>query len=76
VVFDTEGLRPNTGVHGLIGPRLVFRGTTDDMGAGMFEFVIPDDTEPGFHLITIGNDATALTADCAMHVLAPAEEKK
>jgi hypothetical protein len=69
VVFDTEKLRPNMGVHGLLGPRLVFRGTTDENGEGMFEFTIPEDTEPGFHLVTIGNDGTALTADCVVNVL-------
>lgn len=69
VTFDTEGLLPKTGVHGLLGPRLVFKGTTDEKGEGMFEFTIPEDTEPGFHLVTIGNDGTALTADCVVNIL-------
>jgi hypothetical protein len=63
-----EGLRPNTGVHGLLGPRLVFHGQTDANGGGTVEFPIPKDVTPGLHLITMGNDKTALTADCVVNV--------
>jgi hypothetical protein len=63
-----EGLRPSTGVHGLLGPRLVFHGQTDANGGGTVEFPIPKDVTPGLHLITVGNDKTALTADCVVNV--------
>jgi hypothetical protein len=63
-----QGLKPNAGIHGLLGPLEVFNGTTDAAGGGTLDFPIPRDTAPGFHLVTIGNDDTALTADCAVEV--------
>lgn len=69
VKIAIEGLKPNRGIHGLLGPRLVFRGETDANGAATIDFPIPQDATPGLHLVTIGNDKTALTADCAVKVL-------
>lgn len=68
VKIDFEKLRPNAGIHALLGPRLVARGQTDARGGGTIELEIPRDTTPGLHLITIGNDRTALTADCVVNV--------
>jgi len=70
VKIEIEHLRPSTGIHGLLGPRMVFRGETDQYGGGTIDFEIPKDTTPGFHLVTIGNDRTALTADCVVNVVA------
>ncbi len=69
VKITIEGLKPNRGIHGLLGPRLVFRGETDANGAATIDFPIPKDATPGLHLVTIGNDKTALTADCVVRVL-------
>lgn len=63
-----EKLRPNAAIHGLLGPDLVFKGKTDDKAGGIIDFPIPKDTATGFHLITIGVDNTALTADCIVEV--------
>jgi len=68
VKFLVEGLKPNAGVHGLLGPRHIFRGETNAEGGGTFELEIPKDTQPGPHLVTFGNDRTALTADCVVNV--------
>ncbi len=63
-----ERLVPNKGIHGLIGPREVFKGLADSTGGGLIELPIPQDTKPGVHLVTIGTDNTALTADCTITV--------
>ena len=69
VEIRIEGLVPNEGIHGLLGPRLVFTGVADAEGGGVIDFPIPQDTRPGFHLVTIGTDDTALTADCTLTVI-------
>lgn len=68
VKIRLENLRRNAPIHGLLGPDLVFRGTTDENAGGVIDFPIPEDTKEGFHLVTIGVDRTALTADCVIFV--------
>lgn len=63
-----EKLRPNAPIHGLLGPDPVFKGKTDNAAGGSIDFPIPKDTATGFHLITVGVDDTALTADCVVEV--------
>ena len=63
-------LLPNSNIHGLLGPRSVFNGRSDSEGGGIINFPIPQDTVPGFHLVTVGVDGTALTADCLIEVRA------
>lgn len=63
-----EGLLPNAPIHGLLGADLVFQGKTDERGGGVIDFPILDAAPPGFHLVTVGVDDTALTADCTIHV--------
>lgn len=75
-----ERLRPNANIHGLLGPLMVFTGKTDFTGGGIIDFPIPADSNEGYHLVTIGVDDTALTADCTVKVdknagtLEPCEE--
>jgi hypothetical protein len=69
VKVKLQGLIPSKGIHGLLGPREVFKGTADAAGGGMIDFPIPADASPGFHLVTIGTDSTALTADCVVDVV-------
>jgi hypothetical protein len=67
VKFD--GLRPNTEIHALLGPNEVLRVVrTDAAGAGEIKLPIPAGTRPGLHLVTIGHDGLALTADCTVTV--------
>jgi hypothetical protein len=67
VTFD--GLRPNREVHALLGPIEVLRGVvTDAAGSGSLELPIPRNATVGNHLITIGHDGLALTADCTATV--------
>jgi hypothetical protein len=68
VKIKLEGLLPNANIHGLLGPTPVFNGTTDSTGGGIIDFPIPSGTKGGLHLITIGVDDTALTADCVINV--------
>ncbi len=71
VRVDIENLKPDRAFHALLGPRLVGRGQTDGKGNGSIDLEIPKDTTPGLHLVTIGNDRTALTADCTVAVGKP-----
>ena len=64
-----EGLKPSAPIHGFLGPRLVFRGETDAGGGGTIRLDIPKDTTYGLHLVTVGIDKTALTADCVVNVV-------
>jgi hypothetical protein len=64
-----EGLKPSAPIHGFLGPRLVFRGETDTAGGGSIRLDIPKDTTYGLHLVTVGIDKTALTADCVVNVV-------
>jgi hypothetical protein len=67
VAFD--GLRPNREIHALLGPNEVLRGvSTDEQGSGRIGLPIPRGTPPGNHLVTIGHDRLALTADCTVTV--------
>lgn len=66
--IDLEGLLPNSAIHGLLGPQLVFKGTANSAGGGSIDFPIPQDAAPGYHLVTVGVDGTALTADCLIRV--------
>ena len=60
-----DGLRPSTPIHALFGPDLVLDGVpTDANGAGRIALPIPRNARPGLHLVTIGHDGIALTADC------------
>ena len=70
VKVKLQGLIANKGIHGLLGPREVFKGTADGAGGGIIDFPIPADASTGFHLVTIGTDGTALTADCVVDVVA------
>lgn len=68
VKIDFDGLKPDRAFHALLGARLVGRGKTDAEGNGTIDLAIPKDTTPGLHLVTIGIDRTALTADCTVTV--------
>lgn len=74
VKINFDGLTPNRGYHALLGARMVGRGIADLNGNGTFEMTIPKDTTPGLHLVTIGTDLTALTADCTVTVLGEAQK--
>ena len=69
IKIEIEKLTPNAKIHGLLGPKMVFTGITDKQGGGIIDFPIPADTTPGYHLVTIGVDNTALTADCTVKVI-------
>lgn len=55
-------------IHGLLGAMAVFNGVLDANGEAKIDFPVPPGTAPGFHLVTIGIDDTALTADCTLRV--------
>lgn len=69
VRIQIDGLLPDSPIHGLLGADEVFRGASDSQGGGTIDFPIPNDARAGYHLVTIGNDDTALTADCLLNVV-------
>jgi hypothetical protein len=68
--IDVSGLKPNSKIHGTLGSAPVFDGQTNRTGGGTIHFSIPINTKDGLHLITVGIDKTAVTADCAINVKA------
>jgi hypothetical protein len=69
VAITFDGLRPNLEIHALLGPIEVLRGVkTDAKGSGQINFPIPEGARRGNHLVTIGHDGLALTADCTLTV--------
>jgi hypothetical protein len=68
VTISVSGLTLNSSIHALLGPRLVANGTTDNSGNSTIGLTIPNDTTSGLHLVTVGVDNTALTADCEINV--------
>jgi hypothetical protein len=69
VPITFEGLRPSREIHALLGPQLVLRGVkTNASGGGRIQFPIPQGTRPGNHLVTIGHNGLAITADCTIRV--------
>ena len=63
-----EGLSSNSKIHGLFGPLPVFKGQTNSNGSAIIQLPVPSDASQGFHLVTIGVDDTAFTADCVVNV--------
>jgi hypothetical protein len=70
VTVKYERLLPNRGIHALLGADLVLdQVITDSDGAGELQLPIPANTPEGLHLVTIGHDGLALTADCTVNVV-------
>lgn len=65
---QVRGLDPNLGVHVLFGAQLVARGKADAAGNAKIQFTVPTDATRAFHLVTVGSDGTALTADCGARI--------
>lgn len=68
---EVTGLLPNNNIHLLVGDKLIANDTTNSHGNSTIEFVVPSNITSGLHLITVGVDKTALTADCEINVLDP-----
>jgi len=68
VETTVDGLKPAAGFHALVGADLVLNGVADASGNATIDLPIPSDALPGPHLVTIGTDGTALTADCTVLV--------
>lgn len=55
--------------HALLGPNMVAQGVIGNDGTGEVDLPIPVGTVQGNHLVTIGPDGAALTADCTVNVV-------
>jgi hypothetical protein len=69
VLVEVEDLDPNAPIHALLGPMQVATGMTDAEGNAVISMAIPESARLGLHLVTIGTDGTALTADCHVQVV-------
>lgn len=67
--IQVSGLLSNEDIHALLGPRVVANGTTNNFGNTTIQFTVPSDASPGLHLLTVGVDDTALTADCEIELM-------
>jgi len=65
---DVTGLLPSSNIHVIFGDREVASDSTDATGAATTDFSIPVDAREGKHLVSVGVDGTALTADCFVDV--------
>jgi hypothetical protein len=69
VAITFDGLRPNREIHALLGPNEVLRAVQANRnGSGRIRLPIPRGTRRGNHLVTIGHDGLALTADCTLTI--------
>jgi hypothetical protein len=67
-MVQVSGLVPNRPVHVNLGSEPVAAGSTGATGNALIDFAIPTDTDGGPHLVTVGVDGLALTADCTVDV--------
>ncbi|MHA2274996.1 MAG: hypothetical protein ACXAC2_04480 [Candidatus Kariarchaeaceae archaeon] len=65
--INVEGLGEGI-FHALLGPDLITTGDIVPNEEFTIDFLIPEETPLGLHLITIGKDGTALTADCVVDI--------
>jgi len=69
IVVKSTGLLPNRPVHLIFGDRHIANGNAAADGSVSISTAIPADARGGEHLITVGTDGTALTADCTTTVI-------
>lgn len=68
ITVKSTGLMPNRPVHLIFGDRHVANGHADAAGTVVINTAVPAYARDGQHLITVGTDQTALTADCVTTV--------
>jgi hypothetical protein len=66
---QVSGLPANGPVHVVFGDRQVASGSTDAGGEALVDFPVPAGARVGTHLVTVGVDGTALTADCIVETV-------
>ncbi|MEM9483309.1 MAG: CARDB domain-containing protein [Cyanobacteria bacterium P01_F01_bin.116] len=65
---DVTGLLPSSNIHVIFGDREVASDSTDATGETTTEFSIPVGARDGKHLVSVGVDGTAFTADCFVDI--------
>ena len=68
ITVVSKGLLPDWPVHLIFGDRHIANGHAAQDGSVTISTAIPADARDGQHLITVGTDTTALTADCVTTV--------
>ena len=73
VTVDASGLPPNGTAELFLGSDLVATDPIDGLGDASIRFAIPEDTQTGNRLVTVGAQGTAITADCTLFLEAAPE---
>ncbi len=68
ITVNVKGLLANKPVHLIFGDRHIANGNAAFDGSVKVATAVPADARDGLHLITVGTDNTALTADCVTTV--------
>jgi hypothetical protein len=68
ITIKVEGLLPDKPIHVVLGDKQIAKGVTKADGTGTVVADIPLNVRDGAHLLTIGTDGTALTADCIITI--------
>jgi hypothetical protein len=68
ITVQASGFVPDRPVHLIFGDRHIANGHAGADGSVSISTVIPAHARDGSHLITVGTDGTALTADCVTDV--------
>ncbi|MGH7566338.1 MAG: hypothetical protein ACREK2_05870 [Gemmatimonadota bacterium] len=68
ITVSSTGLLPNRSVHLIFGDRHIASGHAGADGSVSISTAIPTNATDGLHLVTVGTDGTALTADCTANV--------
>lgn len=68
ITVQSTGLMPDRPVHLIFGDRHIANGHAAADGSVSITTAIPAHARDGQHLITVGTDGTALTADCVTNV--------
>lgn len=68
---EASGLIPDEIAKIVFGDQMVINAPIDADGNVTAEFLVPSDAREGVHLVTVGVQGTALTADCAVDVAPP-----
>ncbi len=76
VVLQAQGLPPNQRAHVILGDTQVAEGQIDAQGNLKLELklAISDSVATRAHLLTVGTDETAITADCIVTILTQGRE--
>lgn len=70
VTIESSGLPPNVTAEVVLDSRQVATGPTDNAGDARIDFTIPEDAPTGVKQVSVVANGTAITAECAINIVA------